>query len=469
MAVINFQLQLDRQFAAPLDVYSLFKSKEEAENFAQNSPLAYPGQLISVATSTLVQCFVIGNNKDLQELAGGSASGSGGGSAHLYVGESEQGSAAATTNGSTYLKLFEGDSLREQYLISGEQGVSVTSSESGEIIISGQPLKDSLASSYAKKDHKHDDVYLSLSGGSVEGDVAVLTLTVGKEKVTQDDGLIYTLSTLSERGGSNAYGGSSDVTVSGIMWTVEGNSTMNPWRLGGNKLEAVDRKLTSRAPIYGKVAKIKIKYGEGSATVNTATLKIYSSDPLLSTSPSPVYSRVIPCSANSEQTIEAGSEDWTDRYYQLVFNLTVTTSGNKYVTVETMGFYAEGSEGIVTKVIKADGIHGLFDVGDLDEDASKANYLLTLSSLALWNGRTSGMTSNLKYFSGGEIVGKASNATLSKDTVLLGTGTSVIQSLPEGEEGAVLTQTAKGPAWQQPSGGASSIESYTIQDTDWTG
>ena len=59
----------------------------------------------------------------------------------LYVGKSDEKSNSATTNGNTYLKLFDNDTKRSQHLINGEGATIVTSDASGTIKIA-TPIKN---------------------------------------------------------------------------------------------------------------------------------------------------------------------------------------------------------------------------------------------------------------------------------------------------------------------------------------
>jgi hypothetical protein len=87
---------------------------------------------------------------------------------HLYVGakssNNSNASNAATTNGNTYLKLFDNSTLRHQYLIKGTGNTSVTSDASGNITINspttlawgnvtGKPT------TFTPSAHNHDDLY----------------------------------------------------------------------------------------------------------------------------------------------------------------------------------------------------------------------------------------------------------------------------------------------------------------------
>lgn len=87
---------------------------------------------------------------------------------HLYVGakssSNNNASNATTTNGNTYLKLFDNSTLRHQYLIKGTGNTSVTSDASGNITINspttlawgnvtGKPT------TFTPSVHNHDDLY----------------------------------------------------------------------------------------------------------------------------------------------------------------------------------------------------------------------------------------------------------------------------------------------------------------------
>ena len=56
---------------------------------------------------------------------------------HLYVGASGAASHAATTNGNTYIKLYDNSTAREAVKISGATGVTVASDASGNITVTG--------------------------------------------------------------------------------------------------------------------------------------------------------------------------------------------------------------------------------------------------------------------------------------------------------------------------------------------
>lgn len=72
-------------------------------------------------------------SKSTRAISSGSLSQS---TAYNYIGEKDKGSNATTTNGNTYLKLYEGGVKRSQFNIKGTGATTVTSDASGNVTIS---------------------------------------------------------------------------------------------------------------------------------------------------------------------------------------------------------------------------------------------------------------------------------------------------------------------------------------------
>lgn len=160
-------------------------------------------------------------------------------------------------------------------------------------------------------------------------------------EVEVEGDLLYTLDASGHHGSNNAYANNCDVNVDGITWNIEGNSTMDPWRFGGNSITGVDRKLTSKTALSGTVTKLVINFGAKTITVNSVTLKVYSSDPTQGGA-TVVSTITVEYAANSKVIIEAPEgEDWSNCYYQIIFNVTNTGSSNQYVTISTIEFYGD--------------------------------------------------------------------------------------------------------------------------------
>ena len=154
-----------------------------------------------------------------------------------------------------------------------------------------------------------------------------------------DTDVLYSLNSDEQvSGSSNAYAGNCDVECNGVTWNVEGNSQQQPWRFGGKSITGTDRKLTGKTAITGTVAKITLQLTDsGSITTNSVTLKVYSSDPTADGAVA-IATKNIEYQKDTEITItpDAGSE-WTDCYYQIIFNVTVGSS-NKYVSILKLEF-----------------------------------------------------------------------------------------------------------------------------------
>ena len=154
---------------------------------------------------------------------------------------------------------------------------------------------------------------------------------------TRDEVVAYTLDgTIT--GGTNGYATESEITQDNITWMVTGNTTMNPWRIGGKNLEAVDRPLYSTGAINGNITRVVVTNGTATITVNSMTL-IVSENADFSNPTSTIAGE---WEASSTTTFERPADaDWTDMYFKLVYNVTETTGNNKYAQFVKAEFYKE--------------------------------------------------------------------------------------------------------------------------------
>lgn len=80
--ITEYPNSFKRQGAFPLERYSLFNSYEEARDYAKNNPIAYIGQIVSVAvaadpvsgTEASTKAYIIGADGELHELPQGDGS-----------------------------------------------------------------------------------------------------------------------------------------------------------------------------------------------------------------------------------------------------------------------------------------------------------------------------------------------------------------------------------------------------------
>ncbi len=161
------------------------------------------------------------------------------------------------------------------------------------------------------------DVVVAATFDENEGDVVVYTLTPAE-------------------GSNNSYASNCDITISDITWNVTGNATMIPWRIGGKSISSVDRAIFSKTALNYNISKIEIEHGAASSiTVNSMTV-IVASDANFNNVVSTVSASF---ASNSTVTVERPSgADWSNCYYKIVYNVTVSGSSNKYLEFKKAEF-----------------------------------------------------------------------------------------------------------------------------------
>lgn len=156
----------------------------------------------------------------------------------------------------------------------------------------------------------------------------------------------YTLdSTGSLQGKNSNYAGNCDIESDGITWNVTGNTTMNPWRIGGKKITSVDRAIYSKTPISSNISKIEITHGTASSiTVNSMKVYVCSTAAgAAASTPTDVVATFNPTfAANSTVTLEKTDDtSWENCYYRIVYNVTVTGKSNRFIQFKTAKFYGK--------------------------------------------------------------------------------------------------------------------------------
>lgn len=147
--------------------------------------------------------------------------------------------------------------------------------------------------------------------------------------------LQYTLTPAS--GSNNSYAGNCDIDIDGITWNLTGNSQQIPWRIGGKSLSGVNRELYSKTALNKSITSIEITHGAASSiTVNSMTVIVSEnadfSSPVSTLTPSFV--------ASSTVTVNRpDGKDWSNCYYKIVYNVTVSGSSNKFVEFSEAKFY----------------------------------------------------------------------------------------------------------------------------------
>ena len=154
-----------------------------------------------------------------------------------------------------------------------------------------------------------------------------------------DEVVAYTLAPAS--GSNNSYAGNCDITINNITWNLTGNSTYQPWRIGGKSLNGVDRTLYSKTAITDNVSKIEVTHGAASSiTVNSWTVIVSKNSDFSN----PVSTLTPTFEASKTTTItRPDGVDWSNCYYKFVYNVTVSGTSNKFVEFAGAKFYTQSA------------------------------------------------------------------------------------------------------------------------------
>ena len=115
-------------------------------------------------------------------------------------------------------------------------------------------------------------------------------------------------------GGSNGYATESVITQTNeskeIGWKATGNTTTNPWRIGGNSITSVDRAIYSTTAISSNITSIEVTSGtdSGSITVNSLTITVHNNASDAASGSNAIATKT----ENSSSTIK------TEYYWQLI-------------------------------------------------------------------------------------------------------------------------------------------------------
>lgn len=137
-------------------------------------------------------------------------------------------------------------------------------------------------------------------------------------------------------GGNQYYADESIITINDIQWSIIGGNThMVPWRMGGNSLNNTDRDIKTMSPVYGTVSKVIVSVGEteGSITFKSLTLSVANNADFTNAT---TYKETYP-KANTDYTFYI--TEATDAYYKITYNVTVSSTYNKYYQFNGVKLY----------------------------------------------------------------------------------------------------------------------------------
>ena len=144
----------------------------------------------------------------------------------------------------------------------------------------------------------------------------------------------------SNLGSNGTYAGNCDVEISNITWNVTGVSNSPDyagWRLGGKSITNVTRAIYSKTALAAEVTKVVISHSRMNITMNSFTFSVHSSAADAASGSNPVASFTATVNVGTQDapatnTFEkADDTSWAGCFYRIAYNVTNTTTSNKYV------------------------------------------------------------------------------------------------------------------------------------------
>lgn len=171
--------------------------------------------------------------------------------------------------------------------------------------------------------------------------IVSLMMPLGMKGQTRDEVVAYTLDG-TQTGGNNGYATESDITQDGVSWKVTGNTTMNPWRLGGKSISGEDRPIYSTSAFSDNITKVVVTTGttSGSITINSVKLVVSGASDF---SNATTFSANWVASSTITFTRRPANADWSSKYFKIIYNVTVSGNSNKYAEFVKADFYKEST------------------------------------------------------------------------------------------------------------------------------
>nr|MCR5741124.1 hypothetical protein [Gammaproteobacteria bacterium] len=185
-------------------------------------------------------------------------------------------------------------------------------------------------------------VYESIEGYAIKATDSQINFYVTESStpvavVTLTEPYVLDATLEANKGKGTGYADLNQVTVGGVIWNVGGNTGMNPYRIGGKAIENVDRRVFSGSMISNNISLIAFVLGNANnVTVNSVRVDVYSTLSLAKAGAAgDVYSAAQTFTAGTTIIVErpAGA-DWSNCYFSITFNLTITASSNKYIELQ---------------------------------------------------------------------------------------------------------------------------------------
>ncbi len=163
----------------------------------------------------------------------------------------------------------------------------------------------------------------------------IAIVTGGSISVAQNAN--YTLDTTGDlRGTNNVYAQNCDVTWDKITWNITGNTTLNPWRIGGSSLKNTNREVYTKTAYSSEVSSIKLTVGTASS-ITVHSLKLLVSQNAAFTDSTEILAKF---AANSTIEFKPKTGNFHENsYYKFVFKVSVSGDNNKFIEFKKVEFF----------------------------------------------------------------------------------------------------------------------------------
>ena len=185
-------------------------------------------------------------------------------------------------------------------------------------------------------------------------------LVVGSTCAWADYEEVYTLDgTIT--GGTNTYADASEITQNGKDWLVTGNTTTNPWRIGGKSLTNVDREIVGQTAFTEAISIITFNHAgttSDNLIVNSVKLTVASDEDFTDVIDEVTETPTIAKNTNGSFDFEPTTlSEWpTGSYYKFTINVSNSKSSNYGFCPTSIVFYTNVSKTATTTTIDASGI-----------------------------------------------------------------------------------------------------------------
>ncbi len=154
--------------------------------------------------------------------------------------------------------------------------------------------------------------------------------------------VLYTLDTTDENNktGNNSYANTGKATVDGIDWVLQGNGTMNPWRIGGKSLTNEKRVVYTETAFDSALESIDLTIGGANqVTINSITLTYSANADFSDGTNIEAPSKEM----NSTITFTQTGGFPANSYYKFTFDVTITATQNKFIEFKKVEFKGEAA------------------------------------------------------------------------------------------------------------------------------